>query len=291
MLCYSVDSEYKPLRAVLLSRPCPEMGRVARPQDVLYSARVDYALIKKESEVFARLCRKFKIRAAFLDPRKQKKTGAKYVYNLLFTRDHFFMTPAGAILSRMAHVVRRDEVVYARKALNAAGVIVRKTIDGRGTFEGADALWVTDKLVVLGVGNRTNLEGFRQVKKELSRDGIECVRVLAPRGTLHLLGALQIVDNKLALARAGQLDLKIISLLKGQKINIISIPENTEVIKKHAMNFVTIGPGKVMMASGCPVSRRIFERAGIKIAAEAPAFQLAHAGGGLACAAGILARF
>jgi N-dimethylarginine dimethylaminohydrolase len=267
------------------------MGRVARPKDVLYSAKVDGEAILKESGHFLRLCRKFNIRVRFINPQRQKNTGGTHVYNLLFTRDHFLMTPNGAILSRMASVVRQDEIAYAREALDAAGIVIRRAVERPGTFEGADALWVTDRCVAVGVGNRTNQEGFRQVKKELSRDGITCVGVPAPQGTLHFLGALQLVDKDLALARVALLDLKTIGLLKGQKINIMDIPENAEAVRKHAMNFVTIGPREIVMSAGCPATRKLFEQAGIKIAAEAPAVQLAHAGGGLACAAGILARY
>ena len=286
----SVDSEYKTLRAVLLSRPCLEMGRVARPKDVLYAAGVDFDAVRRESARFSRLCEKFKITAKFIDPRRQENSGKDYAYNLVFTRDHFFMTPSGAILSKMGCAVRRDEVAYAQRALEAAGIFIRMKINGRGRLEGADALWITPRLVAVAVGNRTNAEGFRQIRKEFSRDGIACERVEAPRVALHLLGALQLVDKDLALARTGLLDPKIIDLLKGQKIDIINIPENPEVAKKHAMNFVTIAPRKIIMAQGCPQARKMFERAGIRIAAQAPAVQLARAGGGLACSVGILAR-
>lgn len=290
MFCYSVDSEYKPLKAVLLCKPHPKIGNVDNPKEALHLAKINYAIIEKEFEQIIKLYKKLKIKVSFIDPFKIENTDERYVLNLIFTRDHFFMTPAGAIMARMFSDIRRSEVKYAERTLKATGVRVRKVIQDSGTFEGADALWVNNRFVIVGVGNRTNLEGFRQIREELKQDRIKCICVPAPQGVLHLLGALQFVDAGLVLIRADLVDPKIINLLKENKIKIIMLSENSEVTKKHAMNFVTIAPRTVIMPAGCPQTKKIYEKSRIRIAAETLIPQLVRGGGGLACATGILAR-
>lgn len=290
MFRYCVNSEYMPLEAVLLCRPERRIEGIACPGDVLHVGKIDYAGLAEEYEGIIKLYKTLKIKVYFIDSRKIKGTDESYIFNLMYARDLFFMISKGAILSRMCFDIRRDEVKYAQRALRRIRVFIRKSIQAGATFEGADALWVNDRLVVVGTGKRTNAEGFMQVKEELRSDGVRCVSVPAPQGSLHLLGALQFVDSNLALVRADSINPQILDLLKRNKIKVISIPEGPELIKKQAMNFVTIAPRTIIMPSGCPRTKKIYEKAGLKVAAEVKATGLAAGGGGLACATGILAR-
>jgi len=285
-----VDSEYKPLEAVLLCRPHPKIENVDNPKKALHLAKINYAIIEKEFEQIIKLYKKLKIKVFFIDPFKIESSDEGCVLNLIFTRDHFFMTPAGAIMARMFSDIRRSEVKYAERTLKAAGACVRKVIRDSGTFEGADALWVDSRLVIVGVGNRTNPEGFQQIKEELRENHIKCVCVPAPQGVLHLLGALQFIDSDLALIRADLVDPEIINLLKENKIKMIMLSESSEISKKQAMNFVTVAPRTVIMSAGCPHTKKIYEKSGIRIAAETLIPQLVRGGGGLACATGARTR-
>lgn len=285
-----VDSEYKPLKAVLLCKPHPKIEDVANPREVHHLSKIDYAVIEKEYEQIIRIYKKFKIKIFLINLPKIEGTDNRYCFNIIFTRDHFLMTPRGAIISRMFSDIRQSEIKYVKKALEIAGVPIRMVIRDKGTFEGADALWINDRLVIVGVGNRTNAEGFRQIKEELKQDSINCIRVPASRGSLHLLGALQLIDSDTALARTNLIGPRVIDILKENKIKIIKIPENTEVRERQAMNFVIIASKVIIMPMGCPQTKKIYEQAGIKIAAEISISQFISAGGGLACVTGILAR-
>lgn len=285
-----VDSEYKPLKAVLLYKPTPEIGKVVNPEDVLYLRKIDYGIMEREYEQIIKLYRKLEIKVYFIHSNKVDDRDKRHLFNMMFTRDLFFMTSEGAIMSKMKPNVREDEVWCARKAIKNMGAPTMKTIKGKGTFEGADALWVNSKLVIIGVGNRTNKEGFLQIRDRLKLKGISCVAVPAPRETLHLLGAIQFVDAKLALVRRDLISLEIIEFLKVNGINIINIPENGEVREKQAMNIVAIAAKEIIMPADCPKTRKIYRRHGFKIAGEAKISQLINGGGGLACATAILDR-
>lgn len=287
---YSVCCEFGRLKAVLLCRPHPYIKNITDPQAVLHAKKIDYAAILKEYEQIVKVYKKFNIKVFFINIPLQYLGDKMALYNIMFTRDIFFMTPRGAIVSRMSSVVRRGEVSHAQRTLQNLGIPVCKIIDGEGTFEGADALWVNKKLVMLAVGNRTNRAGFLQVQKQLGKDDIKCMPVSAPPGVLHLLGALQFIDSDTALAREELIGLEILDFLERAKIKVSLIPDSTEIRKRHALNFVIISPRKIIMPKGCPRTKRLYERLGIKVAAELAVSELVNAGGGLACATGILAR-
>ncbi|MFA6130315.1 MAG: arginine deiminase family protein [Candidatus Omnitrophota bacterium] len=285
-----MNSEYRPLKSVLLSMPVPEIKNIDEPGKILYTKIIDYDILKREFGELVKAYKKFKIEVNFINTNRIASTDQRYKFNLMFARDLFFMTPRGAILSRMFSEVRRDEVKYAQRALKNKKISIIKPIQDIATFEGADALWVNEESVLVGVGRRTNLKGFLEIKNTLSRQGVQCVPVPAPGGVLHLLGALQFVDSDTALVRTELADPKIIGLLKRFKIRTIAIPENREVKTKYAMNFVTVAPKRIIMSAGCPHTKKIYQDSGIKIAAEVPATQLANAAGGIACATGVLSR-
>jgi N-dimethylarginine dimethylaminohydrolase len=290
MAGYFLDSEYRPLKAVLLCKPSSRIGNVIDPGKVLHLKKIDPAVMEKEFQGIVMLYKKLRVKFYLINTGKASNADNRYLFNMMFTRDVFFMTGRGAVLSRMASVVRRQEPVYAGRALEKIGVPIRKVIHGSATFEAADALWVTSGLVAIGVGNRTNNDGFMQIKEELKSDGIRCVRLPAPRGALHLLGALQLIDKDLVLVRVDLVKQDVASFLKENKIRIIEIPENDEVKNKQAFNFVTLAPRKIIMPAFCPRTKAIFTKQGIEVVAEIPVTQLINAGGGLACATGILAR-
>lgn len=284
-----VNSEYMPLKEVLLYRPGPEIESIDNPGDVLHIRKINYRIIDEEYQQILKLYSKLNIRSQLINIENQLE-GGELLFNLMYTRDLFFMTPEGAILSSMAHKVRRDEVKYAERTIREIGIPVMMIVEGSGTFEGADALWVNDKLVVIGVGNRTNFEGFLQVRNGLKAQGIDCIYLPAPSETQHLLGALQFVDSDLVLVRVELVDSKIIDFLKENNINIVAILEDEEVMQRQAMNIVVVAAREIIMPADCPKTKKIYQNYGIKILAEVKISQLINGGGGLACATAHLSR-
>jgi N-dimethylarginine dimethylaminohydrolase len=210
--------------------------------------------------------------------------------NLMFVRDQFMMTPWGALLGRMASPVRAGEEKWAQLALARAGVPVLWTVRGRGTFEGADGLWLSPSTVAVGVGNRTNAAGFEQVRHVLREFGVTVVPVPLPRSVQHLLGLLQIVSPEKVLLRTEHASSGLRRLLSRHELEIIPVPESEEVVSRQGMNVLTVAPNRVIMASGCPRLHALYERNGIKILAEAEISQLVNAAGGIACASAPLFR-
>jgi N-dimethylarginine dimethylaminohydrolase len=152
-------------------------------------------------------------------------------------------------------------------------------------------LWVNKNLVVVGVGHRTNMEAYEQIKYQLARMNVNCLALPSYQTkTQHILGTVQIVDHDLVLVRDEITDKEVIRFLTEQHFTIISIPENHEVRTKQAMNIVTVSPRNIIMTADCPETKALFTNAGLSITAELDLTQLIHGAGGLACATGIIAR-
>lgn len=287
---FGVNSEYAALASVLLYVPDAGIGAYPDPARILHLRPVDHPAIMRE---YAGVIAAFEALGAvvtLIDP-TPLDTDSRYRYNMMYCRDLFFMTPQGAIMANMANSVRGSEPLYAARSLKGAGVPLLHTVSGEGRFEGADALWLRDDLVLVGVGNRTNIEGYRQVSEVLSSQNVECLSVPSIQMTTqHLLGSVQIVDHDLALVRHRIIDPEVVSLLEKQHFTVVRIPENREVRERQAMNIVTVAPRTLFMTAGCPETKELYLQAGLTIAAELELSQLINGAGGLACATGIVAR-
>jgi len=287
---FGLKTEYDRLNAVMLYRPGPEIGNHPDPPSIQHLAPIDYAAIYKE---FGNIIRTFEARGItvhLIDP-APISTDRNYLYNMMYCRDLMFMTPAGAILSNMAGSTRRSEVLYAARALTRLGIPVLHTVSGDGRLEGADAIWVKEKLVMVGIGSRTNREAYDQIKDVLRKINVDCIAVpYRATSTQHLLGTVQIVDKNTAMVRHELIDREVLKFLEDHHFIMIKIPENREVRTRQAMNIVTMSPRTIIMANNCPETKKLYIRAGLTVAAELELTQLMNGAGGLACATGIISR-
>lgn len=278
-----------PIKAVLLHLPSKEVEDTVSPKHALYARKVFHKGLVEELKCLAGAYDALGIRVFFIETGQARSPGG-YLYNLMYVRDIFFPTPFGAMLSRMFHEVRRPEVKAAENALRGMGANIRGGVLGRATFEGADALWIRRDLVAIGVGKRTNKEGFLQIKEAMAPFGVRCAMLPAPEAALHLLGAIQFVSHDTAAVRHETVGPEVLGFLRQHGINIIRVPENDEVRDMHAMNIVTVAPLSVIMHDECPATERVLRRSGIRIISKVKARELCAGGGGIACATGVLAR-
>lgn len=287
---FGLNSEYNVLKSVLMYKPGMELHNYPDPEIIFQNAPINSILLQNEFDNIVNIYQKFKIDVQLIDATPMDDN-LDYLWNMIYCRDLFFMTPEGAILSNMFPVIRKSEAKYAKRILEKKGIPILHAIDDDGTFEGADALWIDRKHVIIGVGARTNMNAFVQIKKLLIKMNIFCEAIPSYQTkTQHLLGALQFVDEKLVLFRHEIVDKALPEFLKTHKFSIIYVPENSEVQGKQAMNIVTIAPRKIITTAGCPDTKRLYEDAGIEVAAEIEIPELIKGAGGLACATGILSR-
>jgi len=109
------------------------------------------------------------------------------------------MTPEGAIVGRPASTVCAGEERWVARRLAALGIPILRTLQGSAVFEGADALWVNNKTVMLGGGLRTNDFVILQIIPVLNEMGVEVIPVDLPIGSMHLMGVLRFIDHNLVI--------------------------------------------------------------------------------------------
>ena len=287
----SVSSEWQTLKEVILYIPNPGTPPVEDVNSIQHLEHIDFWVLASQLKNLAQCYEQFGIKVHFArHVRLSNEPITEYYYNLMFCRDLFFMTPEGAIVSRMGSRVRAGEEKHAARTLADLGVPVIRTISGRGTFEGADALWVSRDLVIIGVGKRTNESGFRQVQHCLEAQGVKSIKVELPSQIQHTLGILQMVDRDLAVVRGELLPPEIKAHLRQLGFRLIELEETKSVRQNQAMNFVTISPRRIVMVAGNPETKRLYEDNGIEVAAQVEVSELLKGAGGIGCATGILNR-
>jgi N-dimethylarginine dimethylaminohydrolase len=274
--------EWGALRAVLLHRPGPELA-VPEPDAAQLLAPVDPERAAAEHDALARAYREEGVRVHPVEP------AGPPTPNLMFCADLFLMTPEGAILGRPASTVRAGEERWIARRLAELGVPILRSVRGQGTFEGADAMWLDPMTVLVGRGLRTNAEGVRQVAATLGEMGVETIPVDLPWGAMHLMGTLRIAARDLAVAWPGRLAVAAVEALRRRGYRVLFLPEGPAAERTTALNFVTLGPGRVLMAEGYPVFERFLEKAGLACRTT-PVAELRKAAGGIGCLTGILER-
>ena len=73
-------------------------------------------------------------------------------------------------------------------------------------------------------------------------------------------------------------------------MQLIELDETEEVLYGQAMNFVTIGPRRIILVGNNSKTKNLYERNGIEIVSELNVCELLKGAGGLGCATGILNR-
>jgi arginine deiminase len=280
---YAVRSEHSPLRAVLLHRPGSELGSVADADAALMLEPPDAVLAGAQHDALAAAYRAHDVEVLRVEPAVEPPPNQMYVADL------FFMTPAGAILARPASAVRAGEERWVARRLAEAGVPILRSVAGRGTFEGADAMWLDDRTVIVGRGPRTNEEGAAQVADALRPLGVDTIIVDQPPGTMHLMGQLRIVDRDLAVVWQSRIDSQTVLALRARGYAVQPIPDEQEAERTFALNFVTLGPRRIILAAGNLRSTAFYESLGIACV-TVDVGELLKAAGGIACLTGVLRR-
>jgi len=278
-----VATEWAPLRAVLLHRPGAELEAIADPDEAQMLAPLDAGRARGQHDALAQAFRDAGVAARYVEPDEVPPP------NLMFVADLLFMTPEGAILGRPASTVRAGEERLVARRLAGLGIPILRSVRGSGTFEGADAAWVDPGTVLLATALRTNAEGAAQVMDLLQEMEVQVVHVGLPYGSMHLMGVLRLVDRDLAVAWPGRVPYAAVQALRARGYTVLFLPDEEEAVRGMALNFVTLGPRRILMAAGTPVTLAFYEAAGVACQAVAVG-ELLKAACGIGCLTGILER-
>jgi dimethylargininase len=174
-----------------------------------------------------------------------------------FVEDDAILTPRGAVLARPGAESRRGEVPGMREVLSRFYPEV-KAIESPGTLDGGDICEAGGKFFI-GISQRTNEEGARQLSGFLEKEGYDCtfVDVRGTPGILHL---------KSGVAWLGEGRLVLIEALAGREefreYESVRVGER----ESYAANCVRIND-HVLLAAGHPVLEKALSRLGCRVVA------------------------
>ena len=277
------DSEWKSLKSVLLHAPGPELDTFRDPDHIQMLSIPDWKLASKQHENLAHAYRDMGVNPIMVAPSSTPPP------NLIFCADLFFMTPEGAILARPASTIRAGEERWVYQRLAALGIPILKTLQNDAVFEGADALWLDSRSVLVGRGLRTNDTAIQQIRLILNLMGIETIPVDLPIGTMHLMGILRFLDKDLVITWPYRLAWRAVEALRQRGFKILFVPDDGEASNNGAINFVTLGPREILMPAGNPITQTYLESHGIRCH-TVDISELHKAAGGIGCLTGILER-
>jgi N-dimethylarginine dimethylaminohydrolase len=283
MPSFGSSSECGKLRSVLLHRPGPEIETVQNANQVLWLDLLDPERAREQHDTLVEICRSHGVVINYVEDTQRAKP------NLYFMRDTFAMTPAGAILAAPASTVRAGEETIAARTLAQLEIPIVLSVNGGGTFEGADLMIVHEDLAFVAQGSRTNVIGASQVETLLKGLGFgEVVRIPLNDGCMHLDCALSIVDRDLAMVYPKRVSRTVWQPLKRHGFRVIEVPtEEAEV--GMSINMVALEPGLVVMPANNPSTRTLLEAYGVTCV-EVDISELMKGEGAVHCMIGVLQR-
>jgi N-dimethylarginine dimethylaminohydrolase len=291
---WGASTEVGPLRVVLMRRPGEEL-QVVRGDcwDERAQALVDpeggwywldrnppdLGLVQAQHDGLADVLRGEGVEVVYVDtmpPRFPKS---------VYTRDPLVTVPGGAVIGRMAPLMRRGEERYIAETLAALGMPILRTITGTGMLEGGSFAKLTPSVAVFGTSIRCNEEAARQLQEALSPLGIELIVVPMGGFSIHIDYHLGMVDVDKALVDAPGLPHWFLDRL---------LELGIETIYRHpdedwAINSLCLRPGKLIMAAGNPYTAERLAQRGVEVV-TIPFDEIHKNGGGIHCSTMELVR-
>jgi dimethylargininase len=186
----------------------------------------------------------------------------------VFIEDTAVVLDEVAVITRPGAPSRRAETAAVADALTAHRRLVR--LDAPARLDGGDVL-VVDRSVFVGLSERTNMTGFRQLRDALARHGYT-VKTVPVTGCLHLKSAVTSLGGGRLLINRAWVPAEAFA---GWELIDVD-PE-----EPYAANALRIGD-RVIYPADFPRTRALLEARGIDIV-PVPADELARAEGAVTC--------
>ncbi len=279
-----IDSEWRPLKSVLVHRPGGEMDIPPdKVNELQFAENLDPGRARAEHDHMVGIYREHHVTVHYLE------TGSDVTPNQLYCADLFAMTPQGAVLARPASTVRAGEEIRVARTLGNLNIPVIKILTGNAVFEGADLMWVDPRTAVIGRGLRTDPAAIVQISSLLGEMGIHTHAFDIPYGCMHFMGMVRIVDQDLAYVWPRRTPIGLVALLRDKGFEVQPLADIDEAVGNMAFNFTVLGPRKIMLPAGNPNTLAVYEGQGLECI-SVPVDELRKANGAMGCMTGILAR-
>jgi N-dimethylarginine dimethylaminohydrolase len=183
-------------------------------------------------------------------------------------RDNGIVVSGGMIITRMGVVGRkhgtgrRGEEAYITKTIASIGMPILHTIHGNGLMEGGSFCLLDEKHAAIGLSYRGNKCAAVQVKSVLDVLGIELIEVPLTGFSLHLDGAIVMVDRDKALVNVERLPYWFLEYIKKLGIKPIYTDYRDGSL---GINVLAVSPGRVLTYNDAPWTSEILYKNGVEV--------------------------
>jgi len=249
------------LQRVLVKRPEEAFG-AADPKIWHYTGQPHLETARQEHDHFVALLRRSGAEVIYHDAPQPERADAIFVF------DPVLMTDRGAVILSMGKELRRGEEAVMADRLQEMEIPILYTLHGTARAEGGDLLWVDENTLAVGLGFRTNQEGFHQLQEAFSDSKVEVIPVelpffTGPAACLHLLSLISIIDHQAAVVYKPLLSVPFWQLLQKKDFTLIDVPH--EEFLTMGTNILATSPGSCIMLAGNPITRQKLEDRGCQI--------------------------
>lgn len=258
---YGAQSMIAPLRRVVVRRPDEAFGN-ANPEIWHYTAQPNLARAREEHDALTGMLRAAGAEVILHDIPQPSRADSIFVF------DPAIVTNAGAVILRMGKELRQGEEAAMAQCFERLEIPVLATLHGTALAEGGDLLWLDEETLAVGIGFRTNAEGFRQLSDALAPHGIRTLPVelpyyQGPIACLHLLSLISIVDERAAAVYPPLMSVPFYQELQRRAFRLIEVPDNEFLTM--GPNVLALAPGQCLMLEGNPVTKQRLEEAGCEV--------------------------
>jgi len=146
----------------------------------------------------------------------------------LYTHDALIVTPRGLVRPFMGKPQRRREAQVNGAHLESLGIPIAGEIQGPGSVEGGDLVWIDRHTLLAGIGYRTNGEGIAQLRKLAGAD-VEIIEFDLPHykgksDVFHLMSVLSPLDKDLATVYLPLMPVRLVQFLASKGIGFVEVP-------------------------------------------------------------------
>jgi arginine deiminase len=277
--CYP---EYGRLRSVLMHRPINELNLVGPTtyEKFLFADAIDQERFQKDHTRLVDILRSEGVNVVLitelLEQQPELLTSIERLPNLVYIRDTAAVTQAGYVLARMKNAVRRAETEIVEAALHHLAIPTIMKAKAPATIEGRDLVLLDEQTLLLGVGNRTNTRGLRELIKAATKSRLHrLVAAPLPTSVIHLDGTMMVIDQELGVIHPRSLRnpasvfengrlrrrLGFVEFLKAGGMRLTEVTDYER--QRRATNVIAIGPSKVLGYAGNARIKREFAENGV----------------------------
>ena len=184
----------------------------------------------------------------------------------IYVYDPALVTDEGALLLRPGKEGRRAEVEAMAADLVEAGVPIAARLEAPATVEGGDTIWLDERMLLVGVGYRTNEAGVEALRVALPNVDVlafDLPHLHGPGEVLHLMSLVAPLDADLAVAYPPLMPTRLVQLLAERGVELVEVP--AEEFESMGPNVLALGPRVALALEGNDETRRRLEHAGVDV--------------------------